>query len=49
MKPFGARSLVIGATGFIGCRLLERLLLEHAHPVRVMLRRFDHASRLARF
>ena len=41
--------LVTGATGFIGGRLVERLILEEGARVRVLLRDFAHAPRVARF
>lgn len=45
----GKAVLVTGASGFIGGRLLERLLIEcGAHP-RVLLRDYSRAARLARF
>lgn len=42
-------ALVTGATGFIGGRLLERLVLEQGAHVRTLVRNFTHASRVARF
>jgi nucleoside-diphosphate-sugar epimerase len=44
-----ATVLVTGATGFIGGRLVERLILEEGARVRVLLRDFAHAPRVARF
>lgn len=45
----GKSVLVTGGTGFIGGRLVEKLVLEqHAH-VRVLLRSFVNAARIARF
>jgi nucleoside-diphosphate-sugar epimerase len=41
--------LVTGATGFIGGRLVEKLILYHAASVRALVRDFAHASRLSRF
>ncbi|MCX6022765.1 MAG: NAD-dependent epimerase/dehydratase family protein [Chloroflexi bacterium] len=41
--------LVTGATGFIGGRTVERLMLEHNVQVRALVRNFAHAARLARF
>lgn len=50
MKTLGnARVLVTGATGFIGGRLVERLVLEEGAHVRVLLRNFARAPRIARF
>ena len=44
----GKRALVTGGTGFIGGRLVERLLRENAQ-VRVLVRNFMKAPRLARY
>ncbi len=45
----GAQVLVTGGTGFIGGRLVERLLIEcHARP-RVIVRKYARAASLARF
>jgi nucleoside-diphosphate-sugar epimerase len=41
--------LVTGGTGAIGGRLVEKLVLEQRARVRVLVRNFMHASRLARF
>lgn len=41
--------LVTGGTGFIGGRLIERLVLEYGARVRVIVRNFTSASRIARF
>jgi nucleoside-diphosphate-sugar epimerase len=41
--------LVTGATGFIGGRLAERLVVEHGARVRALVRNFSRAVRLARF
>ena len=46
MKP--QRILVTGASGFLGCRLVERLLLVENVPVRAMAHRPGRALRLAR-
>ena len=43
----GVQVLVIGASGFVGGRLTERLLLEHSARVRALIRRVG-ATRLAR-
>jgi nucleoside-diphosphate-sugar epimerase len=43
------RALVTGATGFIGGRLAERLVLEHGAEVRALVRNLAGAARLARF
>lgn len=45
----GKRVLVTGGTGFIGGRLIERLVLECGAQVRVLLRNFSRATRIARF
>lgn len=45
----GKKVLVTGATGFIGGRLVERLVLEHGANVRALVRNFKNASRIARF
>jgi nucleoside-diphosphate-sugar epimerase len=44
-----ATVLVTGATGFIGGRLAERLVVEHGARVRALVRNFGRAARLARF
>jgi nucleoside-diphosphate-sugar epimerase len=41
--------LVTGATGFIGGRLVEKLVLQERARVRVLVRNFSTAARLARF
>ena len=45
----GRRVLVTGATGFIGGRLLERLVVEEGATVRALVRDFSRAPRIARF
>ena len=45
----GRRVLVTGASGFIGGRLVERLVLECGAEVRVLVHRLAGAVRLARF
>jgi nucleoside-diphosphate-sugar epimerase len=45
----GKTVLVTGGTGFIGGRLVEKLVLEHGARVRVLVRDFGRASRVARF
>ena len=50
MSPLtNATVLVTGATGFIGGRLAERLVVEHGARVRALVRNFGRAARLARF
>jgi nucleoside-diphosphate-sugar epimerase len=43
------RILVTGASGFIGGRVVERLVLEGMAPVRAMVRAWSRAARVARF
>ena len=45
----GKRVLVTGGTGFIGGRLVEKLVLECNAQVRVLLRNYARASRIARY
>jgi nucleoside-diphosphate-sugar epimerase len=49
LNAFCKRALVTGATGFIGGRLIEKLILEHGIAVRALVRNFSHAPRIARF
>lgn len=49
MKLKGKTVLVTGGTGFIGGRLIEKLILEQNANVRVLVRNFSHASRISRF
>jgi nucleoside-diphosphate-sugar epimerase len=44
----GQRVLVVGASGFLGGRLVERLVVEHGARVRVLIRRVASATRVAR-
>lgn len=44
-----SKVLVTGATGFIGERLVEKLLLTYNVKVRALIRDFSRCSRLARF
>ena len=44
-----ATVLITGATGFIGGRLAERLVVQHGARVRALVRNFGRAARLARF
>ncbi len=45
----GRRALVTGASGFIGGRLVERLVFAEGASVRAAVRTFRHAARIARF
>jgi nucleoside-diphosphate-sugar epimerase len=49
MSLRGRSVLVTGGTGFIGGRLVEKLILEHGARVRVLVRDFARACRIARF
>jgi nucleoside-diphosphate-sugar epimerase len=44
----GKTVLVTGAPGFIGCRLVEKLMLEQHANVRALVHKFSRAARLAR-
>lgn len=45
----GKKVLVTGGTGFIGSRLVERLVVEQRAQVRVLVRHFAKVPRIARF
>lgn len=49
MRLNAKKVLVTGGTGFIGGRLVEKLMLEHNAAVRVLVRNFTRAPRIARF
>ena len=49
MKLEGKSVLVTGGTGFVGGRLVEKLVLEQRAHVRVLIRNFSTAPRIARF
>jgi nucleoside-diphosphate-sugar epimerase len=42
------KTLITGATGFIGTRLCERLALVYGLPYRALVRNYTHANRIAR-
>lgn len=48
MNLVGKKIFITGATGFIGGRLVERLVIEHGLQVRALVRNFASTSRLAR-
>ncbi|HQF42160.1 MAG TPA: NAD(P)-dependent oxidoreductase [Ignavibacteriaceae bacterium] len=41
--------LVMGASGFVGGRLVEKLILEHGHVPKCLIRDFGKLTRIARF
>lgn len=41
--------LVTGATGFVGGRLIEKLILEYNAEIKALVRNFAHLPRIARF
>lgn len=49
MMLSGKKVLVTGATGFIGSRLVEKLILEQGAFVRAFVHSFSHVARIARF
>ena len=49
MNLRGQKIFVTGASGFIGGRLVEKLLIEEGAEVVALVRKFKNASRLARF
>lgn len=49
MSLQGRRVLVTGGTGFLGGRLVEKLIREHGAQVRVLVRDVSRTSRIARF
>ena len=49
MSLRGKTVLVTGATGFIGGRLVEKLILQHGAKVRALVRDYRRAIRIGRF
>ena len=49
MSLRGKRVLVTGGTGFIGTRVVEKLILGHGAAPRVLARKLANAARVARF
>jgi nucleoside-diphosphate-sugar epimerase len=49
MSLRGKRVLVTGGSGFIGARIVEKLILEHGAVPRVLVRKLANAARIARF
>src|SRR4030065_1087024 len=49
MNLEGKTILLTGGTGFIGSRLVEKLILQHKAHVRVIARNYSKAMRIARF
>lgn len=49
MNLKGKNILVTGGTGFIGGRLVERLVMDYGAEVSALVRNFAHTARIARF
>lgn len=49
MSLLGKKVFVTGASGFIGSRLVEKLIIEQGAEVVALVRQFKNASKLARF